>query len=340
LNVLDFRRSKHRDKRLRRERQHLALLVFALVLAAAIIENARHPEVWHWLIAWPASQSPSATQSQIDNRFDGPAAEPTGPGLLASPATTIVSPPHTTSQLATTEKNGADEPEGVPRQLSDVASISFEAISDDTPSSVAEREVSLQLFNVLKHSDESKIRRHSVGPVTYAQLFRQSDAYRGKLATVSGIVRRAQRLDVAANPYGIEAYYQVWLFPKDNPVSPVIAYCLRLPKGFPLGKEIVEDVALTGFFFKRCAYRAKDTMRTAPTLLAKTLHWDKRPSTSELPTSPFAMILMAACGIALAGILLIYIYWRSRPARRATPLERRPDFDHLREVPQGREGDG
>jgi len=340
LIVLDFRRSQHRDTRFRRERQHLLLLVLAFALALAVLANASHPETWRWLTAPSSKPSAAATGSQIDNRLADVAGESAISGGLTSPATTIIDDnAASANRAAKTGKTATDDGIDPGRlQLADASSISMDAVRDDTPSSVKEREPSLRLFCILENTSEAALTNASVGLVAYAQLFRQPESYRGKLVTVSGIVRRAQRLDIAPNPYDINAYYQVWLFPKDNSVSPMVVYCLRLPKDFPLGKAIAEDASLTGFFFKRCAYQAKDAVRTAPTLLAKTLHWEKRSAPSDSPTPPLATVLVIACGVLLTALLAGYIYWRSGPLRNTISTDQRPQFNDLHEAHQDSEG--
>ena len=149
-----------------------------------------------------------------------------------------------------------------------------------------------------------------MGPVSYAQLFQQPNQYRGRLVTVSGRrATRASRGDFFPNDYGFKEYYQIWLWPDDNPSAPMVIYSLELPKGFPTGMEIGEQAEVTGFFFKRLAYLAKDTLRVAPEILAKTVQWQKRPAiTADEPaeTWPIPLVVCVAAGLALLAAWFVY----------------------------------
>jgi hypothetical protein len=361
VTVLNFRRSSPiSDGHLRRERRHLLVLVMALGFVLVVVENAWHPETWRWLWTSSPRHPTVANRAQIDNRLEGTAGEPMLSEKLdvppaasvgnkmrrnaASEARTAVAtiagdqanPDNKVSPSVADDAAAATTPNRSQTSLSELQTISLGAIRDDRPSSVEERDVSLRLLNVLNNTGEAALRKTSVGPVSYAQLFRQSEAYRGKLVTVSGIVHRAHRLELAPNSYGIDAYYQVWLFPNDNPASPVVAYCLWLPEDFPLGMEIAESVSLTGLFFKRWAYQAQDTVRTAPSLLARTLHWTQSSGPRELPTSPMAAPVVIGTGILLTGLFLGYVYLRWRPRRESKQVDQSLRFEILHEAPQNR----
>ena len=51
-------------------------------------------------------------------------------------------------------------------------------------------------MDILNRTDPETLNKASLGPVSYAQLFRQPNQYRGRLVTVSGVVRRANRLEL------------------------------------------------------------------------------------------------------------------------------------------------
>jgi len=97
----------------------------------------------------------------------------------------------------------------------------------------------------------------------------------------------------------------------------MVVYCLRLPDGFPTGMSLSEEAEITGFFFKRWAYKAQDTMRSAPVLLARTVRWYERPEVAEEPPSSFlSLLLMIAGSAAVALAAAIYIAYRTRRGRQ------------------------
>lgn len=313
--MLDFRqKSPHPSNETRRERRRLLTLILLMGFVVILAERASNPALWRWFDHVLSPQQDRAGASMIDNRLDGASqsrALPSDTFLLAQE--------HAPANRATAEA-----------YFPGVTAADFEAVSDDTPSTRDEQTCSLRLLDILNRAKPESLGKASVGPVTYAQLFRQPSQYRGRLVTVSGIVRRASRIELFPNEYGITEYYQVWLWPSDNPVAPIVVYCLRLPKGFPTGMEIAEQAQLTGFFFKRWAYQAKDVIRIAPELLAQTLQWDKRlVMTSEEPAETWPIPLVVCVAALLALLAAWYVYLRTRPAKHALP-DGPPNFDAVR----------
>ena len=85
----------------------------------------------------------------------------------------------------------------------------FEAVCDDAPSTRDEQACSLRLLDILNRTDSETLSQASLGPVSYAQLFRQPNQYRGRLVTVSGVVHRANRVKLPPNDYGIKAVLSI-----------------------------------------------------------------------------------------------------------------------------------
>jgi hypothetical protein len=208
-------------------------------------------------------------------------------------------------------------------------------IEDNTVFRYSEKDIWFRLLEDLAARDAGELRERSTGTVSFVQLYRQPDQYRGKLVTVSGTARLAHYREAPENLYGIPGYYMLWLQPVAAN-SPIVIYCLQLPDGFPdvrameaQGRkpELDEDLEVTGYFFKRWAYRAQDGTRLAPLLLAKTPTWTARAAPIAHPDSlpgPLYWIALlggtAIFGAACAGGL----YWLSVrsvvPRRRREPL--------------------
>lgn len=297
---------------MRHERRRLLALVLLAGLTVILISKTNDPSIWRvfdLLLTPPQSDTGS---DSIDNRLDTVAPDDTLAGTFLAPKEQPTAKP---------EVEAGYFP-GVNRQ-------SLDGIRDDAPSTRDEEACSLQLLEILNRTDSATLDKASIGPVTYAQLFRQPSQYRGQLVTVTGIVRRANRIDLFPNEYGIKVYYQIWLWPSDNPSSPIVIYCLDLPKGFPTGMEFVEQAEVTGFFFKRWAYLAKDALRTAPTMLAKTLDWQKRPvMAAKEPAETWAIPLVVSVALLIALLAAFVVYLRTRPTQPALP-DRPPNFDGL-----------
>lgn len=320
--MLDFGRktSSSQNGQGRQERRRLLALVLLLGVAFLVISMARDPSVWRFFDQLFTPQQDDQDKTSIDNRLDAIAPNGTVAGVAgASNGKSTTKPEDSTGYFP-----------GVNRE-------SLASVQDDAPSNRDEQACSLELLDILNRTDSATLDKASVGPITYAQLFRQPNQYRGRLVSVAGTIRRANRIDLSPNEYNLKVYYQVWLWPTDNPSSPVVIYCLDLPKGFPIGMEIAEQAHVTGFFFKRWAYPAKDAPRTAPTLLSKNLNWKKRPPTkAEEPPGVWAILLPITVALLVAMFSALVVYLRTRPTPPVLPAQP-PDFDALRHQLDGRE---
>jgi hypothetical protein len=314
MPVLDFRKAlKHREGAGLPQHRPLLMLILFMGILAIMADNLRRPGLWAMLdrAAGPAEEPPPATGHR-------PAAPPRENPF---PDSFVMSADRAEDQPANQDDTG---------YFPGVEPSELRRIRDDRPSLPEEQTCSLRLLDILRQTDLAEIRRASMGPVTYAQLFNQPENYRGRLVTVAGVVRRVERIELPRNDYGIAAYSQVWLFPNDNPSSPEVVYCLDLPKGFPTGAKLTAEAGVTGFFFKRWAYPTADADRIAPLLLAKTLHWWKEPAVTPEPSAhPRWLPLVVVLGALAAMFSAWYASLRTRPSRVPLPAGP-PDFTQLK----------
>lgn len=303
LAMLDFRQTSR--KRIHASptsrRWHWFLLVLLLGILLIVAENANNPNIRRWLgqMAQPSQETP---HPRIDNRLDGEWAPATEPIVAAKALPDSDAAPTTQYRLG-----------GRPEWIA--------SIQDDTPSLPREQPWMFSVFQVLQETNLSDLRKASAGHVGYVQLFRQPNQYRGRPITVSGTVRRVRQLPFPENACGLSGYWEVWLFPADNPSSPLVIYCLELPDGFPTNQP-GEGVEATGIFFKRWAYEAADAWRTAPIVLAKTLQW--RPPSAMPPPAPPALSTIAGLFLLaalLAGLGTWCVYVRTRPCPMPLPKQ-------------------
>ena len=284
----------------RRQQWRLLLLVMSLGLAIILMIEARNPENWRWLEMMEAGaegrreladHKPSAAR-QPSNRADG-----AGPDSSQQPATSK------------------------PRAILATRPEDLEPIRDDTTFRNDKKDAWFQLLRILSTTDEASLQRASQGTITFAQLSHQSDEYRGQLLTIRGTIRRAEPLDAPANDCGITGYTRLWLQPEDNSDEPIVVYVLTLPAAFPEGKRIDEAVTTTGFYFKRWAYLAGEGIRVAPVVLAKTVHWHKRPPIApRQPRGPVSLLAVVVSAAVIAVLVTGYIYSRTR---RSSPPDTR-----------------
>jgi hypothetical protein len=159
--------------------------------------------------------------------------------------------------------------------------------------------------------------------VGFTEVFGQPKSFRGRSVRMRGMLRGLEKLSAPANDYGIDDYYQGWLEPAGGPASPVIVHFRELPVGMPLGLEIAEPVEVSGCFLKNMAYRARDTVRVAPLILAKMpVRPAARPAESgggiwDLSLAAIGVVTMLAIVAMIAIGFLVSGRGRSPPPEAA-----------------------
>lgn len=308
--MLDFRRSS--PPRYFATRQHRLAALFVVIVLGLVLGLSRD---WRQL-KWLFQPSPADTQQAgrpakdfaVDTRVSPRSLEHEEPGTFISPAAPA---------------EAKLEPPPSSRYFRGVMPNYLEAVRDDSPFSNLEKDAWFNLLDVLNKTELESLKKASKGPVTFVQLYRQSDEYRGELITVRGTLRRVYPVAAPKNDRGIKSYYQAWLTPDDNPSSVEVVYCLRLPSKCPTGENLSETVELTGFYFKRWLYHAQDTLRTAPVILAPTVEWQKRPVLVRQSDQSPGMLLAIFAGTALCAVVLVGIlHFRTRRVRKP-PTETR-----------------
>ena len=311
LGVLDFQSGQRpRNYLARRQQWRLLILVMLLGLVVMAAVKARDADNYRWFFALGGagsarpSDDPGEAPVSVDTRVHRVTQAEITPGTFISPGATVHSE------------------EASSRYFPGVKASYLLSIRDDSPFGSDERDAWFHLFELLGKTDPAEIRAASTGRVTFIQLFRQPDDYRGELVTVRGTLVRAHRLAAPDNDHEIDGYYQTWIRPADNRHYPMVAYVLELPDRFPTGMEVSAEVEITGFFFKRWAYQAQDTLRSAPVVLARSVEW-KEPAAPVLekdlgPTS----ILLAIFGSALFAVLIAWLAYHRTTGHRPS----RPDL--------------
>ena len=206
-------------------------------------------------------------------------------------------------------------------------------VRDNTVFRPAEHEAFFHLLHLAGQHAPEELLPYAVQGVGFVQLFRQPSQYRGQVVRLRGRARQVVWQQAPLNQYGIRRYARVVLQLYDHPSDPLVVFALELPGGFPSGPEVDEPVEVVGFFYKRWAYLARDTVRTAPLVLAGTLRWTPGPPAA--PSTPWWKMLAISSAVALVlAAVSVVVMWRTLPARyrpRAaiTPQEQKQIEEHL-----------
>jgi hypothetical protein len=212
------------------------------------------------------------------------------------------------------------EPEPFVAEADDLSADarSLGLVRDDTFFREADMDAWLQTWNTLQSAGRDALGKAPAPRVSFAEVFGQPRSFRGRLVRIKGVFHRVEELKAPENHYRIDRYWQGWLEPAGGPVSPLVVQFLHLPEGMPVGMKVHEPVDVTGYFFKRYAYNAADTIRVAPLLMALEPAWKPLPPVTPGGTSlgTWAIVTMSALvaatllGMRLAG-------WSERRAAEA-----------------------
>jgi len=180
---------------------------------------------------------------------------------------------------------GEPPPAGAVREPIDspplIDSSEFDAVVDNAPFRDAETEAWFAVLRAVRDAEPAELAARSVGPVGYAALTSQPDAYRGRVVTVAGTVRRVEAVTPAENDLGIDRLWRVTLEPAGGQVWPITAYSLKEPRdaGEPY------DASAAGVFFKKLSYRWAEGVGSTPVVVAPRLETTIEPPTTGVATT-------------------------------------------------------
>lgn len=167
---------------------------------------------------------------------------------------------------------------------------------------------------------------------TFVDLFQNFKRYHGRPVTLKGHVRR---LIQHPSSKGERQRYEAWVFTQNSQTNPAVIVLNSIPKGMPMGDNLLEKVSVTGYFFKLYGYEARDTARLAPLILADELKWF--PSGNEVAPAIPPHYYAIAVGVAVIALGLI-LWFLKRTANRDRQFSgavlaqiREADADEVRE---------
>lgn len=108
---------------------------------------------------------------------------------------------------------------------------------------------------------------------TYVDLFQNPEAWQGRMVTLQGHVRHAVSYDADPAMAPGEKLHELWLFTQDSQHTPAVIITPELPADFPIDADSIDQVTVTGCFFKRYVYTGQAERRIAPLILAGRIQW-------------------------------------------------------------------
>ncbi|MCA9211808.1 MAG: hypothetical protein KDB27_01990 [Planctomycetales bacterium] len=288
----------------------LMMLVTMLMVVILLMAEAAKPKNWEWM--W-----------KLDKTADAAAAEQTGPAAIdtrlqaTTPKAVHTSDSFQSEVASPSDFESAIETHADQATFNDITPELLSTIEDDTFFRNEESNAWVLFLGLLRTMESTEIEQNSVGEISFAQLFRQTEEFRGKLVTVDGVIRRAHRVPAASNQLGIENYWQCWIRPTDGSNSPLVVYSLNVPDDVAQDANVHQPARVTGFCFKRWAYNSASGPRIAPVLLAKNI--ELQPDAVSFGRPPLSsstrmQIITASIvvGLCVACVALIASRWNRK----------------------------
>ena len=313
-----------------RDQWRMLRLVGLLALVLIAMNGAANPETWRWMFPEEGTGPdgkplPSLEEVDFEVQLEDPDALP--PDVFRSEA-----------------DENETQPAAVPPKT-DVENCRDVRIDPELLSGVRDNTLGVRrseadaFYIVLAQARDvpaNCLREVARDDVAFTVLMTDSDHFRGVPVSVTGEIKRLNPVQASKNPFGIEKFYESWLFTSDSGDNPYRIVTSSVPEGLPHG-DITEEVRVSviGYFFKREGYASKDGLHTAPLLIGKTFERLpprpagppalQRAAGGNLPVARY-LVIVATVVIVLLGLTL----WQfSRSDRRF----KREHFDRLAETP-------
>ena len=163
---------------------------------------------------------------------------------------------------------------------------------------------------------QAELAKKNPKPSPFVDVFRNRELYHGKLVTLTGRVRRLVSYAAGDNEHGIKTLYDVWLYTDNSQTHPSVFVCTDLPEGLKsqMGASVlIDNVTVTGYFFKMLGYHSQDGPRAAPMFLAVSPQWAPPPPAAP-PVVPYWLVY-SLVAIGTAGAFLGFWFFAVRDDR-------------------------
>lgn len=240
------------------ELTRLLTLVVMLGVLVLLVDLAAQPSTWRWLVPG-------------DDAADD-----------AQPALTVSDPSIAGKSVSAPEPN-ITGPTDLDADEQDAIREEFQAVSDKEPLRGEEMPAYWRLMAWEEHQSTAELLKRAQANVTFNELYRRPEAYRGKLIKLRVHLQQTQTAnDLADNPLGLSSVDEAWGWNTDSQPYWYWMVTPHLPPGMPQGKDLTEEATFVGYFFKLLPYEDRQGTTRATPLLIGRLIWH------PMPVSPLA----------------------------------------------------
>jgi hypothetical protein len=303
----------------------LMSMITMLVVLGLIIAKAADPGTWAWLVK--DDQGMAKRIAAEAPRDDVP--PPAKPVATKLPLEAITFGP--TDQDIEEQDGAAEE---------------FMALTDGgLEQRVEEMPAYWRLFGWVQHQSTDQLRKRASQKAVFNQFIRNPEEQRGKLFQFDLNVRQVHEYPATTNKVGVKTVYEIRGFTTESKAWLFFLLTPELPKGFPVGTDVVEQVTFTGYFYKLQGYieagaGPRDKPLQAPLLIGR-ISW--KPSAlaavqadsdwdwlARQAGQPGSWVWRVAFGIGLVGIIALGIWWYGLFVPRRAVEAAQSDFETTR----------
>jgi len=137
--------------------------------------------------------------------------------------------------------------------------------------------------------EEEAKKHHAETPFGVADLFNRPHETRGKPILFRGTAKRIVPTpvtdDEARALFGVDHYYQIYLFTEQSQGNPIVVCVRSLPEGMPVGDgdDFLEPITVAAVPYKLWIYETSTGPHYAPILIGREPVWHPLPTQHRLP---------------------------------------------------------
>ena len=156
---------------------------------------------------------------------------------------------------------------GKPPEIVPDKSAEFETVTDKTVVGFRDMAAYVKLLSRARESSPAGLKSEARRDVFYAHLWDFPKEFRGVPVHVSGTALQSLYYPSESSKSGW--IYEVWISEPELRKNPFVCVGEEVPKGFPIGRDLSEQVTFDGYFLKLMRYEAGDVPRAAPMLIGR-----------------------------------------------------------------------
>ena len=165
--------------------------------------------------------------------------------------------------------------------------------------------------------EESAKKQHAETPFSVTDLFNHPAETRGKPVLLSGTAKRIVPTPVTDSEmlslFGIDHYYQIYLFTEQSQGNPIVVCVHSLPEGMPMGDadDFAEQITVAAVPYKLWIYETQEGQHYAPVLIGRSPVW--HPKLAEQRQAPeWVQTMSVTLFFTLALIWFACRFWARR----------------------------